>query len=72
MEYTVRFIDEAREIRVPGGTTLLEARIRSKLAADAPCGGRGTCGKCRCEVGAAGEAEWREALMCQTPVTGDV
>ena len=72
MEYTVRFIDEAREIRVPEGTTLLEARIRSKLAADAPCGGRGTCGKCRCEVRAAGEAEWREALMCQTPVTGDV
>lgn len=72
MEYTVRFIDDACEIRVPEGTTLLEARIRAKLTTDAPCGGRGTCGKCRCEVRAAGEGEWREALMCQTPVAGDM
>ena len=39
MEYTVRFIDEDREVRVPAGTTLLQARIASGLEADAPCGG---------------------------------
>ena len=72
MEYTVRFIDEGREIRLAGGTTLLQARIDARLAADAPCGGRGTCGKCRCEARAFGTSEWREALMCQTPVNGDM
>lgn len=72
MEYTVRFIDENREVRVSAGATLLQARIAAGLEADAPCGGRGTCGKCRCEVRGAGQAEWREALMCQTPVDGDM
>lgn len=72
MEYTVRFTDENREVRVSAGTTLLQARIAAGLEADAPCGGRGTCGKCRCEVRGAGEADWREALMCQTSVSGDM
>lgn len=71
MEYSVRFVDEKREVRVAAGTTLLQARIAAQLEADAPCGGRGTCGKCRCAFRGAGEAQWREALMCQTPVTGD-
>ena len=39
MEYTVRFTDENREVRVPAGTTLLQARIAAGLEADAPCGG---------------------------------
>ena len=72
MEYTVHFIDENRRIRVPGGTTLLEARIRAALPADAPCGGKGTCGKCLCDFRPAGGSEWRRARMCQTPVEGDV
>ena len=72
MEYTVRFIDEHREVRVSPGSTLLAARIAAGLEADAPCGGRGTCGTCRCEYRGAGETDWREALMCQTPVAGDV
>ena len=71
MEYTVRFTDENREVRVASGATLLQARIAAGLEADAPCGGRGTCGKCRCEVRCAGEAAWRDVLMCQTPVSGD-
>ena len=72
MEYTVRFIDEGRDIRVPSGTTLLEARIGSALAADAPCGGRGTCGKCLCDVREPGSSQWRRVLMCQTSVEGDL
>ena len=56
MEYTVRFTDENREVRVASGATLLQARIAAGLEADAPCGGRGTCGKCRCKVRCAGEA----------------
>ncbi len=72
MEYTVRFTGENCEVRVSAGATLLQARIASGLEADAPCGGRGTCGKCRCEVRVAGQADWREALMCQTPVDGNM
>ncbi len=71
MEYTVRFTDENREVRVASGATLLQARIAAGLEADAPCGGRGTCGKCRCEARSEGEAAWRDVLMCQTPVSGD-
>ena len=70
MEYTVHFIDEGRQVRVPAGTTLLEARIRSKLPADAPCGGKGTCGKCLCDIRTPGDGEWRRVLMCATPVEG--
>ena len=70
MEYTVQFIDEGRGARVPAGTTLLEARIRAGLPADAPCGGRGTCKKCGARFRVDG-GPWREGLMCQTPAEGD-
>jgi len=72
MDYIVHFIDEGREIRVPAGTTLLRARILADLQTDAPCGGKGTCGKCLCDVRAPGEEAWRRVLMCQTPVEGEV
>ncbi len=72
MEYTVSFIDAGRQVSVHPGETLLEARIRSGLPADAPCGGKGTCGKCLCDVRRPGEAEWRRVRMCQTPVECDL
>ena len=72
MEYTVCFIGESRQIRVPAGTTLLEARVRAGLTTHAPCGGRGSCGECLCDVRAPGEAAWRRVRMCQTPVTGEL
>ena len=72
MDCTVTFFPENRSLRVPGGTTLLEARILAKLDSDSPCGGRGTCGKCVAEVRAPGEAEWRRVLMCQTAIGGDI
>ena len=48
------------------GTTLLQARIAAGLRPDAPCGGRGTCGKCRAVV------DGREVLTCQTTVDRDM
>ena len=73
------------EIRteVPAGLTLLEAAKQAGVAIDAPCGGSGTCGKCRVRL-LSGEPEmeqnphlsredyaagWR--LACCTRVTGD-
>ncbi len=50
-----------------GGETVLEALRRLGLGAavEAPCGGAGTCGKCRVGVRRPGEAEAHEALACQ-------
>ena len=36
------------------GTRLLEAAAAADLVLDAPCGGEGTCGKCRVIVGDGG------------------
>ena len=43
----VTFLNEKQQISVPEGTTVLEAARRLGLELAAPCGGNGTCGKCR-------------------------
>ena len=53
-------------ISVPSGTTLLQAMIAAGLSPDAPCGGKGTCGKCRVLVG--GET----VLACKTIADRDM
>ena len=53
-------------ISVPSGTTLLLAMIAAGLSPDAPCGGKGTCGKCRVHVG--GET----VLACKTIADRDM
>lgn len=64
--YTVTFLPAGISVSVAPGTTLLQAQIAAGLHPDAPCGGKGTCGKCRVEVGG------QSLLACQTQVTGDV
>lgn len=44
---TIRFEPAGRTVRVPVGSTLLQAARATRLAVDAPCGGTGTCGSCR-------------------------
>ena len=66
MQYTVTFLPENRSITVPAGTTLLQAQILAGLRPDAPCGGKGTCGKCRVLL------EGAEVLACQTEVDRDM
>lgn len=53
---------------VPGeqGQLLIEALRAAGVAVDAPCGGKGTCGKCRVL------ADEREELACQYRLTGSV
>lgn len=72
MTYQVRFMPEGIAAAVEAGASLLEARIAAGLFADAPCGGKGTCGKCRIEYRRPGETAWREGLACRTPVTCDL
>ncbi|MDX9866835.1 MAG: ASKHA domain-containing protein [Kiritimatiellia bacterium] len=83
MTFPVTFLPTGKTVRVPPGTTLLQAAVQAGLLIHTPCGGGGTCGKCRMriragEVPAGGssqhltaeqlEAGWR--LACVTRVTG--
>jgi uncharacterized 2Fe-2S/4Fe-4S cluster protein (DUF4445 family) len=51
-EKTVRvtFQPQGRAVAVLSGTKVLEAAALVGLAIDTPCGGQGTCGKCRVQV----------------------
>ena len=62
MQYTVTFQPQGISVLVDGGSDLLQAQIRAGLRPDAPCGGKGTCGKCRVLL------EGQEVLACRTPV----
>lgn len=48
------------------GQRLLDVLVKGGLAVDAPCGGRGTCGKCRVLV------DGKEALACGYRIEKDV
>ena len=62
----VTFLPHRITAEVPTGTTLLQAMIAAGLHPDAPCGGKGTCGKCRIIVG--GET----VLACKTIADRDM
>lgn len=55
-----------RIIDAPAGANLLEVLRKNGLHPDAPCGGKGTCGKCEVIVDGA------EQLACQTTVNRDM
>ena len=66
-EYEITFLPSNRSIRVPEGITILEAARMADLSPNAPCGGRGTCGKCKARLlNVPGEPVVK---ACQTPVT---
>lgn len=62
----ILFLPENITVTVPAGTNLLHAQILAGLRPDAPCGGKGACGKCRVTVNG------REVLACQTPADADL
>lgn len=66
MEYNITVLPGGKVIAVPGGTNLLQALREGGMPVEAPCGGNGTCGKCRVL------ANGREVPACQTPVEGDM
>jgi uncharacterized 2Fe-2S/4Fe-4S cluster protein (DUF4445 family) len=49
-KHTVTILPMHKIVEVEEGTTLLEAQIQAGLKPDAPCGGKGTCGKCLVEI----------------------
>ena len=62
----VTFLPDNRTISVEPGCTLLQAQIAAGIRADAPCGGKGTCGKCLIT------ADGKTVLSCQTSVEQDM
>ena len=64
--YQVTFLPDGITAAVEEGTTLLAAQAAAGLRPDAPCGGNGTCGKCRVRVDGA------EVLACRTVVDRDM
>lgn len=68
--YTVTFLPENITLSVPPATTVLEAQRLAGLSPDAPCGGRGTCKKCKVLVEKNGTSE--TVLACATPVTEEM
>ena len=64
--FRVTFLPQKLTVSVPAGTTLLRAQIHAGLRPDAPCAGRGTCGKCRVVL------DGQEVLACQTAVDRDM
>ena len=49
-EVKVTFQPSGRTVYVLPGTVLLEAAGRAGIILQTPCGGRGTCGKCRVRI----------------------
>ena len=66
MMHTVTFLPGSVTVSVEPGTTVLAAMIAAELHPDAPCGGRGTCGKCKVTI------DGQEVLACQTAVHRDL
>ena len=66
MECTIKLPQQQTHTSVPMGTNLLEALRSGGYIVDAPCGGRGTCGKCKVTV------DGVETLACQTTVDRDM
>lgn len=54
MTVEIRFEPSGRTVRVPRGTTLLEAARAAGLPAARACGGDLLCGRCACTIESAG------------------
>ena len=65
-EYQVTFQPRGITVAVRPGTDLRTAQILAGIHTDAPCGGKGTCGKCRVTV------DGQELLACRTAVDRDM
>lgn len=70
MTHKITFIKEQLSIDVPDETTLMDALKTAGIFLDAPCGGRGTCGKCLVRV--CRDAKYETVHACQTKIRSDL
>ena len=64
--YKIKVLPNGCVLHADGGETLLSLLRRGAILSDAPCGGQGTCGKCRVIV------DGEEVLSCVTVVDRDM
>ena len=64
--HTITFQPDNIAVQAESGTTVLQAQITAGIHPDAPCGGKGTCGKCKVII------EGTEVLACQTFIDRDL
>ena len=64
--HTITFLPGNITVQAESGTTVLQAQIAAGLHPDAPCGGKGTCGKCKVIL------DGNEVLACQTVIDRDL
>ncbi len=82
-ELRVTFEPSGRAVQVPPGATVRDAATLAGIPIDFPCGGQGSCGKCRVRMSPAGQETDSEQrllppddraqgyrLACQTLVSG--
>ena len=62
----ITFANTGKSVAVRKGISLLAVQIGMGLRPDAPCAGRGACGKCKVIV------DGQEVLSCQTPADRDM
>lgn len=67
---TVNFLPAKAEVQVENGSTVMEAAVEAGIELEGPCGGKGTCGKCRVKL-LGGDRE-ETVLACRTPVSRDL
>lgn len=64
------------ELAVPQGTTVMKALIEAGIYIEGPCGGRGTCGKCKIELAEGSldekDQKWKTVLACRQEVVQDL
>lgn len=65
-QFTVTFQPDQVVAAVCRGTSILSAQIAAGLHPEAPCGGKGTCGKCKVML------DGRGVLACQTTIDRDM
>ncbi|MBC7327120.1 DUF4445 domain-containing protein [bacterium] len=49
-EIVVTFFPEGKRVRIEEGKSILEAAYKAGILIDAPCGGKGLCGKCKVKI----------------------
>ena len=69
-QFKVHFVPQDVTVMVDEGTSLLDAQIKAQLHPDAPCGGKGTCGKCLVNILSGSPAGIQKA--CVTEVHEDM
>lgn len=70
-KHKLTFLRENISAEVSENMTLMEALKESGIFLDAPCGGRGTCGKCLVKI-SENSSDWIEVKACQTKIHSDL